>query len=466
LCKNDIAGKIIISCRSDYLGQEDDKYFQLGKEELEKYYIAPVNYKGADNLKSNIEKYLATRIGKGEQINYSAQDYLKQIKLLKLEKLVDTGLNFKTIMEADIFNLGSDHPTRIDIYKSYIEQYAKERLSTLSKEQQERIKSNYQDYQEEAFLQELGESIASILHITDKVRIDESSDILKYLKYNKELKLSDQAAETILGLLPLKIEKHVSEGKESLKIGFLHDTFKNYYIVEKICKQLQEGVDNNKITSPLLSSVSIVEDIALVKFFIEHIGRDELLKESLMNVIKYSKENKSPESITAAANAITILVGAKHSFSGEDLSNIAIKGANVRNGIFDHASFKGADLTEVDFTNADLNSAILSHAVMQGIKLSIHPDLLGHSSPVSSVSFSPDGKYIVSGASDKTVKLWDAKTGSCLQDLKGHSSSVWSVSFSPDGKYIVSGASDETVKLWDAKTGSCLQDLKGHSSSV
>jgi hypothetical protein len=64
LGKNVIAGKIIISCRSDYLGQEDDKYFQLGKEELEKYYLAPVNYKGADNLKSNIEKYLATRIGR------------------------------------------------------------------------------------------------------------------------------------------------------------------------------------------------------------------------------------------------------------------------------------------------------------------------------------------------------------------------------------------------------------------
>jgi len=38
-----------------------------------------------------------------------------------------------------------------------------------------------------------------------------------------------------------------------------------------------------------------------------------------------------------------------------------------------------------------------------------------------------------------------------LQDLKGHSSTVWSVSFSPDGKYIVSGACDNTVKLWSLK---------------
>ena len=43
----------------------------------------------------------------------------------------------------------------------------------------------------------------------------------------------------------------------------------------------------------------------------------------------------------------------------------------------------------------------------------------------------------------------DAQTGQETLTLKGHSDIVWSVSFSPDGKQIVSGSPDKTVKVWD-----------------
>jgi WD40 repeat protein len=57
--------------------------------------------------------------------------------------------------------------------------------------------------------------------------------------------------------------------------------------------------------------------------------------------------------------------------------------------------------------------------------------LEGHSDPVSS-----DGRQVVSGSGDKTVRLWDATTGAALQTLEGHSSSVSSVAFSPDGNLL------------------------------
>ena len=78
----------------------------------------------------------------------------------------------------------------------------------------------------------------------------------------------------------------------------------------------------------------------------------------------------------------------------------------------------------------------------------------GHTSSVWSVAFSPDGRHIVSGSSDRTIQLWDAQTGGQVGNpLQGHTFSVWSVAFSPDGRHIVSGSGDGTIRLWDAQTG-------------
>ena len=74
--------------------------------------------------------------------------------------------------------------------------------------------------------------------------------------------------------------------------------------------------------------------------------------------------------------------------------------------------------------------------------------LRGHGGPVSSVSFSPDGKFLASGSWDKTVKVWEVGSWQEVATLWGHEGYVYSVSFSPDGKFLASG-SYETVKVWE-----------------
>jgi hypothetical protein len=92
--------------------------------------------------------------------------------------------------------------------------------------------------------------------------------------------------------------------------------------------------------------------------------------------------------------------------------------------------------------------------------------LKGHNNWVLSVAFSPDGKRLVSGSGDGTVKVWDAQTGQDTLTLKGHTKGVTSVAFSPDGQRVVSGSTDKTLKLWDAQTGQDTFTLKGHTDLV
>ncbi len=90
------------------------------------------------------------------------------------------------------------------------------------------------------------------------------------------------------------------------------------------------------------------------------------------------------------------------------------------------------------------------------------------SDAVRSVAFSPDGRRIVSGSYDRTLRLWDAATGQPIEaPLTGHTDVVRSVAFSPDGRRIVSGSNDRTVRLWDAATGRPIgQPLIGHEGHV
>jgi WD40 repeat protein len=90
----------------------------------------------------------------------------------------------------------------------------------------------------------------------------------------------------------------------------------------------------------------------------------------------------------------------------------------------------------------------------------------GHTSSASSIAISPDGKYIVSGSGDNTIKIWDFKTAKCLNTLEEHTRNIHSIAISPDGKYIVSGSFDNTIKIWDFKTAKCLNTLEGHTSWV
>jgi WD40 repeat protein len=96
---------------------------------------------------------------------------------------------------------------------------------------------------------------------------------------------------------------------------------------------------------------------------------------------------------------------------------------------------------------------------------------LGHSDGVTSVAFSSDGRAVLSGSRDKTLKLWEAATGRLMRTFEGNSEAVTSVAFSPDGRSVLSGSEgwkreEKTLRLWDAATGRLVRVFEGASGGV
>jgi len=85
--------------------------------------------------------------------------------------------------------------------------------------------------------------------------------------------------------------------------------------------------------------------------------------------------------------------------------------------------------------------------------------LKGHSAAVCGVAVTPDGKTVVSGSYDNTLKVWDLKTGQCRTTLEGHTGAVPGVAVTPDGEKVVSSSWDKTLKVWSLTTARCIATL-------
>jgi WD40 repeat protein len=178
------------------------------------------------------------------------------------------------------------------------------------------------------------------------------------------------------------------------------------------------------------------------------------------------------DSDVAAAQGIILEVLTKHQFAqGHTPAAISVfqdiraedPGIAVLLGHSDYVYTAGYSPDGTRIVSASRDKSIRIWDARTGVQLEV---LLGHGDRVFSAAYSPDGTRIVSASRDKTGRVWNSRTGAQLFELAGHGEAVTSAVYSPDGTRIVTSSADKTARIWDGRTGAPLAVLNGHADAV
>ena len=91
---------------------------------------------------------------------------------------------------------------------------------------------------------------------------------------------------------------------------------------------------------------------------------------------------------------------------------------------------------------------------------------IGHNDAIKDFAFSKNGKFIVTGSEDRTVKVWEVNTGRLLQNFTNFNAKVQSVDFNPNNKTVIACSDDGFFYEWDIYTGKIITALKNENEMI
>ncbi|MFN4258080.1 MAG: c-type cytochrome domain-containing protein [Gemmataceae bacterium] len=128
------------------------------------------------------------------------------------------------------------------------------------------------------------------------------------------------------------------------------------------------------------------------------------------------------------------------------------------------------DLWETEFSRLvrelKLDDQLTSTSAAAPVAADAALPFAGHTAPVTCVSFSPNGQWVLTGSADQTLRLWQVPTGGAARRFVGHADAITALAWSGDGRRIISGSADRTVRVWDVSSGQLLRTFTGHTDAV
>jgi len=492
------SAKMIISCRTEYLGvdyrdrfQPGDRNQQARSTEFQEAVMTPFS---EDQIDGYINDYVSIH-----QPLWEAKDYKQALALIpSLKELVKNP--FLMTLSLEVMprmmdpgeHLSTTHVTKIGLYDHFIEHWlerGKKRLGEKKLNPQSR--AAFESLIDEGFTRNGIDFLKKLAVAVYKEQ--DGQPIVEYSRYKdedswkSEFFSRDDEKQLLREACPLTrngnqyrfIHRSLLEYGLALAIFDPHawrrratlepslerrgsassvSSFEVHDAGEKI-RTTEQGPD---FSSPLAWR-SFVNEHSLVQFLEERVQQEPVFKQQLMDYIESSKVDKKWR--TAAANAITILVKAGVEFRWADLQGIRIPGADLRHGVFDSANLQGADLRKVNLVNVSLRGSDLSRAQMKGVHFGELP-FLKFDDQLCTCEYSPDGASFTVALYYGDIHVYATSNWERTWILSGHSQQVISIAYSPNGDRIVSGCWDKTVRVWDVATGDCLYIFIGHTNDV
>ena len=490
--------KMVISCRSEYLGVDYRDRFQPGDRNnhsepdlLQEAVITPFSM-------NQVQDYITQYISVHRPL-WKADEYRKVLDLIpSLKELVKNPFLMSLSLEVlpRMVDPGQDlsatHITRMALYDQFIEHWlerGKKRLG--EKDLSPQAKAAFENLIDEGFTRNgidyLKKLSVGIYKEQDGQPIvsysrykDESSWKAELFSREEEKQLMREACPLIRnGNQHRFIHRSLLEYGVALAIFDPQDAKERERSEPSLSRQMNVNsvwsIENDPaemlpatiehgpdLNSPLTWR-SFINEPSVLQFLEERVQQEPLFKQQILDYIEHSKNDKRWR--TAASNAITILVKAGTQFINADLRGIRVPNADLSYGMFDSAQFQGADLRKVDFRGAWLQRTNLSQAQMECVQFGELP-FLKQDFEVNLCAYSPDGRTLALGLSDGKIVVYSTLNWQSLWTLDDHIGTIMSIVYSPDSNQIASGGRDYTIQLSDVLTGVCIHVLNGHDDWV